>query len=149
MNFRHLTLLLAMAGLFYLPPAIAQPVKNAQNEINYLLDFIEISGCEFYRNGSWYDSVRAQEHLRKKYDYLSVRDRIVTAEDFILKAASESSLSGIPYEIRCGDGCTTIATSKWLLAVLARYRSVAARGSEPSYAYVRHRTDPVTPLRAH
>jgi len=121
-----------VVGLAFLPPVLAQPVKAAQTEINYLLDFVEISGCEFYRNGSWYDSVRAQEHLRKKYDYLSAQDRIVTAEDFIAKAASESSLSGMPYEIRCGGGCTSMATSEWLLAVLARYRHVAARESGSS-----------------
>ncbi len=132
MNARLSAVLAMLVGLFFLSPLVAQPVLTAQTEINYLLDFVEISGCEFYRNGSWYDSVRAQEHLRKKYDYLSARDRIVTAEDFIAKAASESSLSGVPYEIRCGDGCTTVATSAWLLAVLGRYRAVVARGSESS-----------------
>jgi len=76
--------------------------------------------------------VQAQDHLRKKYDYLAARDRIVTAEDFIEKAASESSFSGIPYEIRCGGECTTVATSIWLLGILARYRTVVARGSESS-----------------
>lgn len=132
MNARLFAVLAMVVGLSILPPVLAQPVKTAQVEINYLLDFVEISGCEFYRNGSWYDSVRAQEHLRKKYDYLAAQDRIVTAEDFIEKAASESSLSGISYEIRCGDGCTTVATSGWLLAVLGRYRAVVARGPESS-----------------
>ncbi len=132
MNLRLIVLLAAIAGVLYFPVSRAQPVQNAETEINYLLNFVEISGCEFYRNGSWYDSIRAQEHLRKKYNYLSARDRIVTAEDFVEKAASESSLSGIPYEIRCGDGCTTVATREWLLAVLARYRAVVVRGSESS-----------------
>ena len=132
MNLRLIPLFVAVVGLLYLPLAVAQPLERIQTEINYLLDFVEISGCEFYRNGSWYDSVQAQEHLRRKYDYLSARDRIVTAEDFIEKAASESSLSGIPYEIRCGSACTSIATSEWLLAVLARYRHVLARESESS-----------------
>jgi len=132
MNSRLFAVLSMVVGLSFLPPVLAQPVSNAQTEINYLLDFVEISGCEFYRNGSWYDSVRAQDHLRKKYDYLAARDRIVTAEDFIEKAASESSFTGIPYEIRCGGGCTTVATSAWLLAVLGRYRALIARGSESS-----------------
>jgi len=132
MNSRLFAVLATIVGLLVLSPLAAQPVRTAQTEINYLLDFVEISGCEFYRNGSWYDSVQAQAHLRKKYDYLSARGRIVTAEDFIEKAASESSLSGLPYEIRCGGECTTIATSEWLLAVLARYRAVIARESESS-----------------
>jgi hypothetical protein len=132
MKLRLMAVLVVIAGLLHMSQIFAQPTLNSQTEIDYLLDFVEISGCEFYRNGSWYDSVRAQEHLRKKYDYLSARDRIVTAEDFIAKAASESSLSGIAYEIRCGGGCTSIATSEWLLAVLARYRHVAARESGSS-----------------
>ena len=132
MNLRLIAFALVMAGLLCLQPAFAQPVRAAQTEINYLLDFVEISGCEFYRNGSWYDSVQAQEHLRKKYDYFSTRDRILTAEDFIALAASESSFSGIAYEIRCGAGCTTITTREWLLGVLARYRKVMWSGSEPS-----------------
>jgi len=131
LNLRPIVVLVAIAALLYLPLAVAQPTTNARTEINYLLDFIEISGCEFYRNGSWYDSVRAQEHLRKKYDYLLGRNDIVTAEDFIAQVASESSLTGIPYEIRCGGGCAEITTSEWLLAVLARYRVVTVRGPAP------------------
>ena len=120
-------LLLGMVlQLSYWPLARAEPLTIAQTEINYLLDFIEISGCEYYRNGSWYDSVQAQSHLRGKYDYLSSRNRIETAEDFITQAASKSSLSGLSYEVRCGV-CTTTTTSEWLYAVLARYRSVMAR----------------------
>jgi hypothetical protein len=110
------------------PLAFAQPSPSAQIEINYLLDYVEISGCEFYRNGNWYDSVAAQQHLRTKFEYFAARKDIETAEDFIDKAASKSSLSGHSYEVRCGD-CTGIATSAWLSAVLARYRIVAKRDS--------------------
>jgi len=131
-SIRLIAVLAMVTGLLYFPVSLAQPVRNASTEINYLLDFVEISGCEFYRNGSWYDSVRAQVHLRNKYDHLSARDRIATAEDFIEKAASESSLSGIAYEIRCGGGCMTVTTREWLLAVLARYRDVLARRFESS-----------------
>jgi Family of unknown function (DUF5329) len=130
-SLRLITFALVIAGLLCLQPAFAQPVKTAQAEINYLLDFVEISGCEFYRNGSWYDSVQAQEHLHTKYEFFLTRDRIVTAEDFIALAASESSFSGIAYEIRCGTGCAAITTREWLLGVLARYRQVMGRGSEP------------------
>ena len=71
------------------PVAFAQPFTIAQTEITYLLDFVEISGCEFYRNGSWYDSVQAQKHLHTKFDYLSARNRIETAEDFIEQGGIE------------------------------------------------------------
>ena len=36
-------------------------------EINHLLGLIENSGCEFFRNGTWYDAQRAAAHLRGKY----------------------------------------------------------------------------------
>jgi ATPase subunit of ABC transporter with duplicated ATPase domains len=39
--------------------------------------------------------VQARSHLRRKYEYLSSRNRIVTAEDFITQVASKSSLSGV------------------------------------------------------
>lgn len=127
MKFLRRTLLLGLVLPFlYWPLAHAQPLTMAQTEINYLLDFIEISGCDFYRNGSWYDSVQAHSHLRGKYEYLSARNRVQTAEDFIARAASKSSLSGRSYQVRCGV-CTTTKTSEWLRAVLARYRTVMAR----------------------
>jgi len=124
------TLLLGMVLPFFYwsMAAHAGPLTMAQTEINYLLDFIEISGCEFYRNGSWFDSTQAHRHLRDKYAYLSSRNRIETAEDFITRAAKKSSLSGRPYQVRCGV-CTTTETSEWLHAVLARYRTVLARKS--------------------
>ncbi len=109
------------------PAARAVPPAIAQSEINYLLGFIEESGCRFYRNGSWYDSKTARTHLRGKYDFLVARDRIESAEDFIEQAATKSSLSGEAYAIKCG-GAPVVATNRWLLEVLARYRSSAKLG---------------------
>src|SRR5271155_3186437 len=96
-------------ALSILPAARAAPPAAAQIEINHLLGLIEQSGCEFFRNGTWYDAQRAQAHLRAKYDALAANDQIKTAEDFIEKAASSSSLSGRPYQIRCAGaaGMTT------------------------------------------
>lgn len=131
MKARWTVLLGIVLGLSCWPVAFAQPFTTAQTEITYLLNYVEISGCDFYRNGSWYDSVQAQKHLHTKFDYLSARNRIATAEDFIEQAASKSSLSGRAYEVRCGDSTTTMA-GDWLHAVLTRYRIVAAREAEPS-----------------
>jgi hypothetical protein len=123
--------LAAMALLFASwPQAFAQASADAQTEINYLLNFVEISGCEFYRNGSWYTSEQAQEHLRTKFEYLLARNRIHTAEDFIQLAATKSSMSGKPYQIRCGE-CAPGAASNWLTGVLLRFRSVQARSTRP------------------
>ena len=115
-----------MLGLAMLPLAHAQPPEATQVEINYLLGFIEVSGCQFYRNGSWYDSKRAQSHLRDKYELLASRNLIKTAEDFIDLGATKSSISGRPYQIRCGE-CPPAETNPWLHDVLTRYRVVAAR----------------------
>jgi hypothetical protein len=120
-----------VVSLSFLPPVRARPQDPAQGEIDFLLQYIEVSGCEFYRNGTWHDSVRARAHLSAKYDYLAARNSIKTAEDFIDKAATKSSLSGRAYEVRCG-ACTTATTSEWLKAVLARYRVMGARGENES-----------------
>jgi hypothetical protein len=127
MNSRLRAILSLVASLSFLPPAHAQPLEIARTEIDSLLQYIEVSGCEFYRNGDWHDSATARAHLASKYDYLASRNRIASAEDFIDKAASRSSLSGEDYEVRCG-ACTTITTSEWLRAILARYRIMVARG---------------------
>jgi Family of unknown function (DUF5329) len=111
-------------ALSYGPFAQSAPPVIAQTEINYLLGFIERSGCMFYRNGSWYDAGQAQAHLRSKYDALAAMGRIVTAEDFIEHAATKSSLSGEAYAIRC-NSAPAVTTNQWLRDALARYRLAA------------------------
>ncbi len=99
----------------------AAPSPSVQQEVDYLLAYVETSGCEFYRNGSWSDAKAAQGHIRTKYDYLARRDKIGTAQDFIANAASESSLSGIPYQVRCGVK-PPVLSRVWLSEALARFR---------------------------
>ena len=99
----------------------AAPFPSVQQEVNYLLTYVENSGCEFYRNGSWSDAKAARAHIQTKYDYLAGRDKLVTAQDFIAKAASESSLSGIPYQVRCGVK-PVVMSRVWLSDALARYQ---------------------------
>lgn len=103
----------------------AAPPQVAQTEINYLLGSIENSACEFFRNGSWYDGKKAAAHLRDKYALLAAGQRIRTAEDFIEEAATTSSVSGQPYQVRCGTD-KAVDTNPWLREVLARYRAGAA-----------------------
>lgn len=103
------------------PAARAEPPPQAAAEIDYLLWLVGSSGCEFNRNGTWYDSKRAQEHLRLKYEYLVSHDRVATAEDFIERAATRSSLSGRPYLLRC-DGGKVVTSEAWLRAALAHHR---------------------------
>jgi hypothetical protein len=95
---------------------------TTQIEVDFLLGYLAVSGCEFYRNGTWYDSDAAQAHLRKKYTYLVKLNMVKTADDFIEKAGSASSLSGEAYQVRC-DGRATVPSEKWLTDELAHFRS--------------------------
>ncbi len=108
-------------GLMFFSLAIAAPSAEVQAEVRYLLQFIENSGCEFYRNGLWYDGTHASAHLRNKYEYFVARDQVRTTEDFIDRAATKSSITGIPYQIRCIGG-TAVDSNGWLREALAAYR---------------------------
>jgi hypothetical protein len=104
--------------------AAASPTV-AQTEVEYLLSAVASSGCEFYRNGEWFDSQRASAHLRDKYKALVAVGRIASAMDFIDEVATKSSLSGRPYLIRCA-GTQPVPTNQWLQEVLERYRRCAS-----------------------
>mgnify|MGYP000479412911 CR=1 FL=1 len=123
-----------IAGVFVLlvlPVAVVwaeAPPSVAEAEIQHLLDHLSQSGCTFYRNGVWYDAERAREHLEMKYRHLRDRGRIRTAEDFIVRAATESSLSGEAYRVRCGE---TVATSaEWLTSELKFLRQEMPSGAD-------------------
>lgn len=105
--------------------AWAAPPPSVQNEIEHLLRYLETSGCAFYRNGRWHDAPAARAHIEKKYDYLRKRDRVETTEAFIERAASQSSMSGEVYRVKC-DGAVT-DSGAWLRAELRRYRGVKRR----------------------
>ena len=108
--------------LVFAPVARAEPPAIVQQEINFLIRYIADSGCEFKRNGTWSGAKTAEAHVRGKYDFLVKLGRIDTTKNFIDKAATESSLSGQPYEIRCG-GDLPMPSSLWLSNELARYRA--------------------------
>jgi hypothetical protein len=99
----------------------AEPSTQTGTEIKYLLDYLEQSGCQFNRNGSWYDGKAARKHLQDKADYLNGRKLIGTAEDFIEKGATESSVSGKAYQVKCGSDAA-VPSAVWLSEELARYR---------------------------
>lgn len=105
---RFTALLLLISPLF----AHAEPSPAARQEIAHLIGYLTASGCSFQRNGSWHDAAQAARHLQRKYDYLLKRDLVASSEDFIARAASESSLSGKPYQVRCG-GNAPVASAAW------------------------------------
>ncbi len=111
-----------MAVLLVSPVARAELPVNVQIEANFLLGYIEGSGCEFYRNGSWNDSKAAQAHIRDKYKYLIARSLINTTEDFIDRAATESSFTGQQYKVRC-FGSVPVTSKQWLYDELMRLRT--------------------------
>lgn len=111
------------AGLLLAPAArSAPPPVAAQIEINFLLGYVDGSRCEFLRNGTWHGAQPAQVHLRDKFKYLVMRDQINSTEQFIDRAATESSLTGQPYQVRCA-GQPPVMTHQWLLDELKRFRS--------------------------
>ena len=109
--------LLALAAA----PVPATPPPQAEREIEQLIATLARSGCQFQRNGSWYDAAQAQAHLRKKYAYLRKRDMVASAEQFIERAGSQSSISGKPYQVRC-SGRPAVTSASWLNDRLAEIR---------------------------
>lgn len=103
--------------------AVAAPSEQARREITQLMDGLAQSQCEFQRNGKWYGRADARAHLQRKYDYLLKRDLVDTAEQFIERAASKSSISGRAYRVRC-PGQPEIEAAQWF-----RHRLLALRGS--------------------
>jgi Family of unknown function (DUF5329) len=114
---------LLIAAVLWLPVARADTPVKVQNEVNFLLGYIAGSGCEFNRNGSWYDAKKAHVHLRDKYKYLVDNNLADTTEHFIERAASESSFSGKPYQIRCA-GSAAVSSQQWLRERLLELRAV-------------------------
>lgn len=86
---------------------------TAKREIDQLLARVAQSGCEFYRSGSWYSAEKARDHLERKYRYLAVRNLLGSAEDFVVMAATRSSMTNEPYAIRC-RGAAPQPSATWL-----------------------------------
>lgn len=97
--------------------AAAQLSPGARQEIDGLLRAVGSSGCEFLRGGSAHSAAKAQDHLQQKFDYLDARGQLKSAEDFIVKAGTRSSMTGEAYAIRC-PGTGQQASDAWLLARL-------------------------------
>ncbi len=92
----------ALAALLALATTVhAEPDPAAQREIAGLIGALDGSACRFQRNGSWHEAAEARAHLQRKYDYLLKKNQVDSAEQFIERAASQSSLSGKPYRIAC------------------------------------------------
>ena len=98
--------LLGANPAFAASPAVAGRVSAHLSEaqkIQALIASVEhLQGAVFIRNGTEHDAAAAADHLRRKLDYAG--SRIKTADQFIDKLATGSSMSGKPYKIRFADG---------------------------------------------
>ena len=74
-----------------------------QEKIEYLIGCVgKLDNARFYRNGTWYDAKSAADHLRMKLSKAGYS--VKTVDDFIIKIASRSYITGVPYKIRFNDG---------------------------------------------
>ena len=106
----------------------APPSSAVRGEIEALLGKLESSRCEFNRNGGWYTGADAKAHLFGKLEYLENRTTLRSAEQFIELAATFSSTSGKPYQVKCSS--STIPSAQWFTNELAVIR--ATRGQPAS-----------------
>ncbi|MCA7024745.1 MULTISPECIES: DUF5329 domain-containing protein [Stenotrophomonas] len=115
-------LLAMLLGVAVVPSTLhAAPGATARAEIGGLMQALEDSGCRFQRNGSWHDAAEARSHLQRKYDYLLKRGLADSAEQFIERAASRSSISGKPYRVAC-PGRAEQDAAPWFRQQLLRLR---------------------------
>lgn len=127
-SMRATTLLLL--ALLQVAVAVAAPLPEpARAEVMAVLDRLAASGCRFERNGTWYSAAEAREHLLTKLAQAERRASLRTAEAFIDRAASASSVSGRAYRVRCGDGAP-IESRPWLHRQLQEVRASAGGGAQ-------------------
>ncbi|MEP1469617.1 MAG: DUF5329 domain-containing protein [Halieaceae bacterium] len=117
---RALSVMLVLTACLLSPLLAAD--EQLESEVNYLLEFVAGSGCDFVRNGSSHDPESAADHLRLKYS--RGKRYVNNAEQFIDRLASESSWTGKPYSVTC-EGQSEPA-GPWLHRALDSYRANAA-----------------------
>jgi hypothetical protein len=86
-----------------------QPDERAR--IEQLLSAVESSGLTFVRNGKASTASEAAAHLRRKW--VHTKPAILTANGFIERIASRSSITGEKYEVRLADE-SVVDADTWL-----------------------------------
>ena len=114
-------LLLSIVVCAFLP--VIAYADDAEVEIEYLVSTIGASDCTFIRNGKRHDADDAEAHLRMKYR--RGKRYAPTAELFIERLASKSSMTGRLYKIDC-PGSEAVPSGDWLTARLQEYRAQAS-----------------------
>ena len=111
----------SIAQIAQTPQTVQTPI-TIRTEIDALFKQLQVSGCQFNRNGTWYSGAEAQSHLSKKLSYFENKNMIKSTEDFITHAASTSSASGKAYQVKCGNRPAT-ESKVWLLDQLKILRA--------------------------
>ena len=117
----RVALLLGLLASTVVASPTSAPVRA---EIDAVLAKLQSSGCQFDRNGSWYSSSEAKNHILRKLDYLEGKTTIQSTEQFIELAASKSSSSGKPYHVKCGTEAA-LESQQWLNKQLLVIRASA------------------------
>ena len=116
-------ILLLMAILLSSTSYAADSKDKMDKEILHLFVYLKNSDCEFNRNGKWYNAEEAAKHINKKFQYLIKKGLINSTEQFIDQAASESSISGKSYMVKCGES-EPIKSSIWFKRELTSFREI-------------------------
>jgi hypothetical protein len=125
-------LLLVLVALLALSPVAAFAASSP--EIDALMVRVEhAQGVVFIRNGSEHSAVEAAAHLRRKF--AAADGRITTAEQFIDKLGTRSSMTGIAYRVRLADG-REIDSATWLRQLLREVRAERVRSPRPAASAV-------------
>lgn len=95
--------------------------ENYQKEIKHLLNYVKTTKCTYIRNGDSYNGEKAMSHIQRKYNYF--KDDIHSTEDFIRLSATESTMFGNKYHIKCPNQ-DEVESAQWLLQELTRYRQI-------------------------
>ena len=118
---KTLRALFVLASLAVASHAAAAPDAKATREIDHLLAFVATSDCKFIRGGTDFDGKAAREHLERKLEV--ARSMLSTADQFVDKVATGSSMSGEAYKVRCGS--RELTSRAWLRGELDKYRKTA------------------------
>ncbi|WP_058912830.1 YfeK family protein [Entomohabitans teleogrylli] len=95
-------MLLLLSTLLVMSPVWAALNAHEEARINAMLaELAKQQDIVFVRNGSEHNSAEAVSHLQLKLK--NTRKRINSAEQFVDKVASSSSISGKPYLVKRGD----------------------------------------------
>ena len=120
-------LFFSLIAFLYCSLAAAAPTAApVRAEINLLLTKLQASGCEFNRNGSWYSGAEAKDHMLRKLEYIEGKSTVLSTEQFIELAATKSSSSGKPYQVRC-SGEMPIESQVWLVKQLGVLRAAGRK----------------------